>query len=97
MQAERCATVCEHRKRHATLHEMIIHCAAGCQCMQAERCATVCEHRKRHATLHEMIINCAAMYMVPHLMAPVPPSAPRGIISAGARAYVRLYTCLFPT
>lgn len=28
-QAERYATLCEHRKRHATLHEMLILCAAG--------------------------------------------------------------------
>jgi len=37
-----------------------------------------------------MIINCAAMYMVPHLIAPVLPSAPRGIISF-ARGDARLY------
>ena len=61
--------------------------------MQAEQYATVCEHRKRHATLQEMIINCAAMYMVPHLMAPAPPSAPRGIICALACTRARLYGC----
>ena len=43
-----------------------------------------------------MIINCAVMYMVPHFMAPAPPSAPRGIIAMGRcrRAFIRAFVSI---
>lgn len=110
-QAARAVLVCTHRQRtHARIRVTIqqhrsssnsaqIHPLNEQRAVAGVR-ASARGHargdRNRHATLHEMIINCAAMYMVPHLMAPVPPSAPRGIMythTMCTHAFIHVFVC----